>query len=107
MNILKRNIFKAVFFVISIVALIFLFISAGQERGSEPSESEAPPNAVYYTVAEYQGKVAVFKNSDKIPFEIFEAYVESFPEHDRERLRSGIKTSSEAELQKIIEDYTS
>lgn len=104
---MKRNIFKAVFFVISIVALVSLFISANRERGAKPSENENPSNAVYYTVAEYQGKVAVFKNSDKIPFEIFESYVESFPEHDRERLRDGIKTSSEAELQKIIEDYTS
>lgn len=95
----------AVFTVISILAFLFLFISASPERSEKPRREAQTADS--YTVAEYDGKIAVFKNGEVVPFEIYDSYVETLPEHDREILRKGIKTKSAAELQKIIEDYTS
>lgn len=69
--------------------------------------AESTHQSISYTVSEYEGKVAVFKNSDKVPFEVYESYVSLLPESDRERLKKGIRTESTEELQKIIEDYTS
>ena len=65
------------------------------------------PPIDYYTITEYQGKIAVFKNSDAIPMDVYDSYVSALPQHDRELLKSGIRTESTSELQKIIEDYTS
>lgn len=98
---------------ISVFALICAFsalILTLSFVNTEPIKEEKMQNEAHttvYTVADYQGKIAVFKNSEKMPFEIYDSYVFSLPEEDRERLRSGIQTESESELQRIIEDYTS
>lgn len=61
----------------------------------------------YYIVREYNGKLAVFKNSDKYPTTIYDVFVFTFPEADKELLKKGIKVTSEHDLRKLIEDYTS
>ena len=70
-------------------------------------ENPYTPPIDYYTVTEYQGKIAVFKNSDTVPIDVYDSYVSVLPQHDRELLKNGIRTESTSELQKIIEDYTS
>lgn len=61
----------------------------------------------YYTIAEYQGKIAVFKNGENVPMDIYNVYVSTLPQHDKTLLEQGIKIETPEELQKIIEDYTS
>ena len=73
---------------------------------SAPENSDAVQND-YYTVMEYEGKIAVFKNEENIPFEIFDSFAAVLPDTDRELLKNGIIANSTEELQKIIEDYTS
>ncbi|MGN0570148.1 MAG: hypothetical protein ACI4N4_06565 [Candidatus Fimenecus sp.] len=98
---------------ISVFALLFAFsaliltLSLVTKEPSEKGKVQNTTSATVYTVADYQGKIAVFKNREKTPFEIYDSYVYSLPKEDRERLKSGIQTESESELQKIIEDYTS
>lgn len=104
---MKSRKIKAIFTFVCIVTLLSLFISVYLGKRTATSENDNNKAPSYYTVAEYQGKVAVFMENEKIPIEIFDAYAESFPEHDRKLLRDGIRANSAEELQKIIEDYTS
>lgn len=61
----------------------------------------------YYTVKEYQGKVAIFNSKSNLPLNIFDTYVSTLPQHDRMLLEEGITIENIEELQRIIEDYTS
>lgn len=103
----SRKMKIVVFTVICILTLLLLFILIGAQRSDKKPENTTAPKSNYYTVSEYQGKVAVFKNSDNIPFEIYDSYVAVLPEHDRQLLKNGIRANNGEELQKIIEDYTS
>ncbi len=49
----------------------------------------------------------MFVEGESVPKEIFEVYSDSLPESDREALKSGISARDDAELQRLIEDYTS
>lgn len=102
---MKKRILAGILTVIFILTLLS-FASCGKSA-DDTAADETTQEIFYYKVGEYKGKVAVFKNSDKTPFEIYESYIENFPEHDRELLRNGIKADTAEELQKIIEDYTS
>lgn len=104
----SRRTMAAVFSVICIVTLVLLFILINTSKGTSKGTNEHNETAnSRYTVEEYQGKIAVFKDGEAVPYEIFDTYVAVLPEHDRQLLKDGINVSSETELQKIIEDYTS
>lgn len=64
------------------------------------------PETVVYTVKDYQGKVAVFKNRGELQ-EVFDTEVSGLPEMDQQSLRDGIEVYSQAELDRLIEDFTS
>lgn len=104
---MEKSIFSiTVFVIICVAALTALYLSF--DTDAEQKIAENPYIAEdYYTVQEYQGKIAVFKNNDKVPTDIFDAYVALLPAHDRELLEEGIVIQTPEELQKIIEDYTS
>ena len=92
--------------LISIISVIcFFIISAIQD--DEIYENEAVTTAETYTIREYDGKIAVFINQDTAPHTVYDAYVSVLPEPDREKLKKGITVDNTADLQKIIEDYTS
>ncbi len=95
-----------VFAVVCICAFTVLFISLNKDT-SEIVKENPYLTETRYKVAEYQGKIAVFKNNSEIPLDIFDEYVSALPLHDRELLEKGILAETEEELQKIIEDYTS
>ncbi len=54
---------------------------------------------------EYEGKIGIFDSTDKL-IQILDVNVSTLPEADRKLLRAGIKISSKAELNSLIEDYT-
>ena len=60
-----------------------------------------------YTIKDYNGKVAVFENDNTYPQNVYDSYTSVLPENDQKRLREGIVVTNTAELQRIIEDYTS
>lgn len=91
--------------ILTISVICFFIISAIQ--GDETHENEAVTAAETYTIKEYDGKVAVFKNQDSAPHIIYDAYISVLPDSDQERLKKGITVDNTADLQKIIEDYTS
>ncbi len=75
---------------------------------SASSAAPSPSDASYhYIIGEYNGKVAVYKYGEMNPEEVFEVYIDSLPKNDQELLRRGIEIHNQAELLKLIEDYTS
>ena len=60
----------------------------------------------YYILREYEGQLAVFINDSDIPSEILPQEFDSFSLKDKEKLKAGIKAQSEAELYRLIEDFS-
>lgn len=105
---MKKKYVKIILFsALCICVIAALFMVLNRDIESEVRENPYTPQNDYYTVTEYQGKIAVFKNTDTIPLDVYDTYVSYLPEHDRELLKEGIRVNNTAELQKIIEDYTS
>ena len=104
---LQRNRKIFLFFILCIIILFVLYFLLNRDMNEYIRENPYTPPIDYYTVTEYQGKIAVFKNSDTVPIDVYDSYVSVLPQHDRELLKNGIHTESTSELQKIIEDYTS
>ena len=61
----------------------------------------------YYTVKDYEGKIAIFRNEDTQPFIVYDSYISSLPQADQEKLKNGIIITNTDDLQRAIEDYTS
>lgn len=59
-----------------------------------------------YIVGVYDGKVAVFSSSGDLE-EVYDVYVSTLPEYDREQLRIGVRAEDANSLRALIEDYTS
>lgn len=104
---LQRNRKIFLFFILCVIILCFLYFLLNKDMNEYIRKNPYIPPIDYYTITEYQGKIAVFKNDDTIPIDVYDSYVSVLPQHDRELLQKGIRTESTSELQKIIEDYTS
>ena len=101
-KILKISIFS----LISVLCIGTLFVNLNNDVESYENEKSQKQQEIY-TIKEYDGKIAVYKNGENKPMEVYESYVSLLPEQDRQRLQNGIKVDNTADLQKIIEDYTS
>lgn len=95
-----------VFVVIAITVLGVLFVTLDKDIDEKVVENPYLMED-YYTLSEYKGKIAVFKNQESVPIEIYDVYVTTLPQHDRILLEKGIHIETSEELQKLIEDYTS
>ena len=95
-----------VFVVIAITASGVLFVTLDKDIDEKVVEN---PYLLedYYTLSEYKGKIAVFRNQESVPIDIYDVYVTTLPQHDRTLLEKGIHIETSEELQKLIEDYTS
>lgn len=104
---MRNNIFRIVLFIALCISILgILFISLNRDINERIAENPYLTED-YYTVKEYQGKVAIFNNKSNLPLNIFDTYVSTLPQHDRMLLEEGITIESTEELQRIIEDYTS
>ena len=103
----NKKVETTLFFTICVFSFVLLFIMIYTDNSRAVPENPDTVQNDYYTVTEYEGKIAVFKNEDNIPFEIYDSFTAVLPETDRELLKKGIIANSTEELQRIIEDYTS
>lgn len=106
MNKTLKNCILAVlcFFAASVVGF-FLIINFD---GKEKDDVNATDSVSYlYTLTEYNGKIALYKNGFSMPIEIFDVNINSLPQSDRELIKNGIHASNDSEIQRFIEDYTS
>lgn len=55
----------------------------------------------------YNGYLALFIGESETPSETYDIMARTLPKEDRARLISGIPVDSEAELRRLIEDFTS
>lgn len=85
--------------------LLFLMLNANFNQSIKENKYISPTE--YYILSEYQGKIAVFRNDDNIPINVFDTYLSTLPQHDRQLIKEGIKANTTDELQQLIEDYTS
>lgn len=103
---MKSKVLKiSLFSLICVLCLATLFVNLNNDI--EKYENKDLKEQEIYTIREYEGKIAVFKDSDKKPFTVYESYTSLLPEQDRQRLQNGITVDNTTDLQKIIEDYTS
>lgn len=85
---------------LAVVLSLPLFVK--KQADPEPSE----PGTVY-RLREYQGKLAVFLVGESDPQQIIDLDIRLLPPYDQGQLRTGIPAQGEAELARLIEDYTS
>ena len=60
-----------------------------------------------FVLGSFKGYIALWKDGDPDPFQIFPCPVEALPEADRHTLEQGIRARSEQELNRLLEDYLS
>ena len=101
---------KKLLLITGAVLAAYLILTAVISDGSNPpvAETAAYTETLHeggYTVAEYDGRVALFHSGK--PYLITDTPVASLPKADRVRLAEGIDVYSEKELKSILEDYCS
>ncbi len=82
-------------------------LAVSSKSDSETLPSETSRYVALYTLGEYDGKIALFKKGGSMPIEIYDVFVSSLPEEEKDKIREGINADSDGEILKIIEDYTS
>lgn len=105
--------FIAVFMFTVIFSVVYLSIDVMNRNIFEPLNenttfAEMTNNNKYkYRISVFNGKLAVFDRDSKLPYKVYDTYINTLPEEDRKIIEEGIFTNSSSELLKIIEDYTS
>ncbi|MGN0653784.1 MAG: BofC C-terminal domain-containing protein [Oscillospiraceae bacterium] len=89
------------------LSVMTVTIAANNKKPEAKTISAETYRSEIYILREYNGKLAVFNGDDDVPSEIFDVYINSFGEVDRNALYKGITAYSEEELSRLIEDYTS
>ena len=62
---------------------------------------------VVFVLGESEGKLAILSPDGLTVYEIFDVYINTLPEYDRNLLLDGIKITSSEELHSLLEDYSS
>ncbi len=108
--------FNYFFVFVFVFAVTFFVLSIVNEKIITPFNAIVETTAVItdydksdyrYRVSVFNGKLAVFDGKSKIPYKVYDTYINSLPEEDIYRLSQGIFVNSSSELMKIIEEYTS
>lgn len=104
-NYTKKTVFLVVctFLLLVSTALPSLY---EKERQSEITAEETAAAGTSYTLSEFNGKLAVFKNGETEPIEVYDVFIENLPEQDRQLLvAKSLTTTSKKQLLLWIEDY--
>lgn len=96
-------------FLVSLITIGIAYATPA-DAGESPSVSESAPEPAgdeMYLLRAYEGKLAVFTQDLVTPDLVFDVYVRTLPEYDREQLERGVRVGSYEELTKLVEDYIS
>lgn len=92
-------------------ATVMMFLAAtlisGQKAGSLTVTQRETAPEVIYTLSDYNGKLALYRNTQPEPIEVYNIFTDSLPEEEYLRVSVGISATTEEALQKLIEAYTS
>ena len=83
---------------------VFLFFF-GTGAANPPEQEEASQPA--YILREYDGKLGVFPAGSDAPRDVIDIPISLLPPYDQAELRSGVPAADDAELSRLLEDYTS
>lgn len=86
-------------------SIVFAVVRSGNNSARPKVEAHVVSQEICYVLRDYDGKLAVFHKEGLEPVEVFDVFVESLPEMDREILRNGLETTSKKQLLLWIEDY--
>ena len=95
--------------VFTVVSGAFALSGGFNRQEAVALESELPVKEapVSMTLGTYQGHLALFLGDGRYPNEIYDVLLRSLPPEDQKRLSDGLSVSSEAELRRLLEDFTS
>lgn len=86
--------------------IILGFDAKNPAHGTFEEQRRAITAASGYTVKEYEGKIAVFRENGELPLYVLDSpYIRDLPQYDRELLKIGVKADNNTELLEILEDY--
>ncbi len=81
-----------------------------QSQPSTPSEPFSSSPSVSplqgYWLGVQEGKLAIWRAGEETPYEITEFYITHLPEADQKALKEGIYVTDDANLARLLEDYT-
>ena len=93
--------------IFSLICVIFigtLFVNLNNDVESYENEKSQKQQEIY-TIKEYDGKIAVYKNGENKPMEVYESYVSLLPEADRQKLQNGLTVDkANSEMKTTISD---
>jgi len=64
-------------------------------------------NEAIFILGAYNGKLALLSPDGESIYEIFDVYINTLPDYDKNLLLNGIKITDADELRSLIEDYSS
>lgn len=108
-----KNKFTLVFTFVAVFASAFLTTDILNRKLLNPlseilETTTASQEVSYkYRISIFNGKLAVFENDSKLPYKVYDTYVNNLPDEDISILTAGIYVNSSSELNKVIEEYTS
>lgn len=89
--------------MIALFAVFLFFFGTGAASSSETPAPSQPA----YILREYDGKLGIFPADSDTPQEVIDVPISLLPPYDQAELRSGVPAADDAELSRLLEDYTS
>ncbi len=91
---------------------VLVICTISQNIKAEKIKAKTPPiieelETAPYVVKEYNGSLAVFRGGSSSPYKILDCDFSLLSDYDKEYLIEGISVYAEAELNSLIEDFTS
>ena len=71
-----------------------------------PARRQSAPQAAY-TLGEWEGRLAVYRDGEEEPEQVLEVYLNLLPPADAAALREGIPVADEEERARRLEDFAS
>ena len=96
---------KKAFLIACVSVLLSLVI--GRLSPSPPVHEAYAQDKARYTVAEYQGMVAVFRIPENRPIQVLYSYVDALPKDMADSIRQGVPVHDEKQLVRLLESLSS
>lgn len=71
------------------------------------SAEDQKTSGAIFILGEHEGKLAVLSPDRATVYEVFDVYISTLPDYDKNLLQEGIKITAAEELRSLLEDYSS
>lgn len=102
---MKKHIFIIVLILV-LSTIINVLVVAKANKNSEPAIATTETEQMFYTLGDYKGRIAIFKDDMKKPLKVYDIFTSSLPEEDSRNIKNGIKLT-EDEVEKYVYEYIS